>query len=77
MSDLIGSAGILDAARQPVGDSQPPLDFGQQQDAAIRRQPSAVKSGDNGLAADRLQARQREGKVNFGGHGALETVDSG
>ena len=44
---------ILDAAGQPFGDSQPTFHLGQQQDAAIRRQPAAVKASDNRLAADR------------------------
>jgi hypothetical protein len=53
VADLIRGAGILDAARQPFGDPQPMFDFGQQQNAAIRRQPTAIKASDNRLAADR------------------------
>ena len=44
---------VFDAPRQPLGDPQPTLDLGQQQNAAIRRQLTAVKSGDDRLAADR------------------------
>jgi hypothetical protein len=53
MSDLVRGAGVFDTARQPLGDPQPTLDLGQQQNAAIRRQLTAVKSGDDRLAADR------------------------
>ncbi len=53
MPDLLWGARIFDASRQPLGDAQPPLDLGQQQYAAIRRQATAVKTGHNRLAADR------------------------
>ena len=46
-------ARIFHAARQPVRDSQPTLHLGQEQNAAIRRQLTAIKTGDNRLAADR------------------------
>jgi hypothetical protein len=53
MDDSVRRPRIFHAAGQPVGDSQPTLHLGQKQNAAIRRQPAAVKAGDDGLAADR------------------------
>jgi hypothetical protein len=44
---------VLDAARQPLGDPEPPLDLGQHQHSAIRGQPSAVERDLNRLALDR------------------------
>jgi hypothetical protein len=70
MANLVRCAGIFDASRQPLGDPQATLHLGQQQNAAIRRQPAAIKTGDNRLAAD------RQGKINFGVHGAPETAGS-
>ncbi len=40
------------------GDPEPPLDLAQQQDAAIRRQPSAVEPGAQFLARNGWQAGQ-------------------
>ena len=53
MNNPVRRPWILNAARQPVGDSKPTFHFGQQQNAAIRRQSTAVKAGDDWLAADR------------------------
>jgi hypothetical protein len=53
MDNPVRRARIFNAAGQTFGDSQPPLHFGQKQNAAIRRQPPAIKTGDDGLAADR------------------------
>jgi hypothetical protein len=43
---------IGDAASQPLGDAEPPLDLGQHQHAGIRSQPPAVESKMNRLARD-------------------------
>ena len=53
VSDLIRRARVLDAVGQPLGDPQSTLHLSQEQNAAIRRQLTAIKSGDDRLAADR------------------------
>jgi hypothetical protein len=40
-----GIAFVGHAAGKQLGDPEPPLDLAQQQDAAIRRKPSAVEPG--------------------------------
>ncbi len=44
---------IFHAARQPIGDAKPTFHFGKQQNATIRRQPTAIEAGDNWFAEDR------------------------
>jgi hypothetical protein len=53
VSDLVRGARVLNASGQSLGDPQPTLHLGQEQNATIRRQLTAIKSSDDGLAADR------------------------
>ena len=53
VADLVRRAGVFDASRQPLGNPQPALHLRQEQNAAIRRQLTAIKPGDDRLAADR------------------------
>ena len=47
-----GIARVFKTASQPLGDPQPLLDGRQQQDTAIRSQPSAVETDVHRLAGD-------------------------
>ena len=51
--DLIGRARVLDAGGHAIGDAKPLLDLAQNQNAAVRRQQTAIEFGDNRLAEDR------------------------
>ena len=77
VDDLIGAARIVDAARQTLGDTQPPLHLGQSQNATVRRQHAAVETGDHGLAADRRQTAQRQRRIAHGGCGLPEMARIG
>ena len=48
MPDPLGCPRILDAARQTLGQAQPPLNLRQHQHAGIRGQATAVEVGANG-----------------------------
>jgi hypothetical protein len=48
----LGCARILDAARQPIGETEPALDLGEHQDARVRRHPAAVEGDVDRLAGD-------------------------
>ena len=51
--DALCRARIDHAAGQAVGDAEAVLDLAQRQNAAIRGQPPAVKTGDDGFAGHR------------------------
>jgi len=53
MLDPIRCPRVREAARQPLGDAEPPLDLRQHQHAAVRGQPSAVERDVHRLASDR------------------------
>ena len=53
MDDLILSPWIVDAGGEAIGHAKAPLHFAQHEDAAIRRQETAVKTGDHRLTRDR------------------------
>jgi hypothetical protein len=50
--DPLGRPWIFEAARQARGDAEAPLDFGQNQNTAIRGQPSGVEGDVHRLAGD-------------------------
>jgi len=52
MAHPLGRSGILDAARQPIGEAELALDLREQQDARVRRHPPAVERDVHRLAAD-------------------------
>ena len=51
--DLIGRTRIHDAGGEPIGDAKALLDLAQNQNAAVRRQQTAVEFGDDRLAGNR------------------------
>ena len=51
--NVFGRAWILDAGRQATGNPKAPFDLAQQQDAAVRRQQTAIKSDIQTLARNR------------------------
>ena len=53
LGDLLRHARVGDAAGQARSHAEPLLDLTQHQQAAIGRQPPAVKAGNNRLAGDR------------------------
>ncbi len=53
MLGALGSARILDAARQTLADAKPPSDLGQQQDAGVRGEAAAIEGGVNRLTGNR------------------------
>ena len=52
MLDPLGRPRVLEAARQALGDPEAPLDLGQDQNAAVRGQPSGVEGDLHRLAGD-------------------------
>jgi len=50
MHNLFRHPRVLQAGREAVGNTQPAFDFAQGQQPAFRRQPAAVKTGDDRLA---------------------------
>ncbi len=46
-------ARVVDAGGEPLGQTEPPLDLAQSQQAAIGGQKPAVEASDQGLASDR------------------------
>jgi hypothetical protein len=50
--DPLGRPRVLEAARQALGDPKAPLDFGQDQNTAVRGQPSGVEGDVHRLAGD-------------------------
>ena len=67
VGDPLGIARILDAAGEALGNPQPPVDLGQQQDPGIRGQLPAVEGNIDRLAADRWKARQNPRNLPHGG----------
>ena len=51
--DLIRRTRVFDAGGQTIGDAKALFDLAQHQNAAVRRQQSAVEFSHNGLAGDR------------------------
>jgi hypothetical protein len=49
----LGVARVGEAPRQALGDPEPALDLGQDQDAGVRGQPAAVEGGAHRPAGDR------------------------
>ena len=68
-----GIARIGNQPCQPVGDPQAALGGGQQHDAAIGREASAVKVGDDFLAAYGWKEERLARIVGHGGCGALRS----
>ena len=53
VGDRLGRARVHDAGGQAIGDAKALLDLAQNQNAAVRRQQTAVEFGDDRLAGDR------------------------
>ena len=53
------------------------LDLAQGHNAAVRRQQTTVEFRDDGVAGDRLQARQRQRRISHGGGGLTEMARIG
>lgn len=70
MDDARRIAVIGDHRRQLVRQSQTPLGLGQQQYAAIRGEPPAIKGGDHFLAPNGWQRERQQPIVGHGGCGA-------
>jgi len=51
--DLVRRPRIFNAGGQAIGDAKALFDLTQDQNAPIRRQPTAVEFSDDGLAGDR------------------------
>src|SRR4051812_8402575 len=61
-------------ARQPIGDAKPALGLGQEHDAAVGRQASAIESSGDLLARHGWKRECRGCIVRHGGCGSLEGV---
>jgi len=68
--DARGIAPIRHATGKPLGQLKPPLDIAQQQDAAIRRQPTAIEGNAHLLAANGWKSKREKAIVVHGGCGA-------
>jgi hypothetical protein len=51
--DLIRQTRVLNAGGQAIGDAKALFDLAQNQNAAVRRQQTAIEFGDDCLAGDR------------------------
>ncbi len=68
--DARGIARIREAAREPLGDPEPALDFAQKENAGVRGEAPAVEGGADFLAADGWQIEGKKAIVSHGGCGA-------
>ena len=69
MDDPARIALVRDHPGELIGDIQPALRLGQQHDAAVGTDPSAVKGGGNLLAVDDWKAERQKVIVGHGGRG--------
>src|SRR6478609_1166236 len=56
---------------EPLGDAEPMLSLGEQHDAAIRSDPSAIKGGGDLLALNGWKGERQQIIVGHGGRGVL------
>jgi hypothetical protein len=71
MGDPVLIAPVRDYLGEPLGDAEPTLRLGEQHDAAIRRDPSAIKGGSDLLALNGWKGERQQIIVGHGGRGAL------
>ena len=62
---------IRDHLGEPLGNAEPMLRLGEQHDAAIRRDPSAIKGGSDLLPLNGWKRERQQIIVGHGGRGAL------
>ena len=73
MGDPVLIAPVRDYLGEPLGDAEPTLRLGEQHDAAIRRDPSAIKGGSDLLALNGWKGERQQIIVGLGGRGALRS----
>ena len=70
-------AGVGDAAGQSPGNTHPSFCLGQQQHPAVRRQPPAIKSRSNFLAANGWESKRNNSIINHGRRGTFCPASEG
>src|SRR5690348_14528250 len=73
MGDPVLIAPVRNYLGEPLGDAEPTLCLGEQHDAAIRRDPSAIKGGSDLLALNGWKRERQQIIVGHGGRGALRS----
>jgi hypothetical protein len=71
MGDAILIAPVGNHLGKPIGDVEPTLRLGEQHDAAIRSDPSAIKGGGDLLPLNGWKEERQQIIVGHGGRGAL------
>jgi len=71
MGDPVLIAPVGNDLGEPLGDAEPTLRLGEQHDAAIRRDPSAIKGGGDLLALNGWKGERQQIIVGHGGRGEL------
>src|SRR5580704_839245 len=71
MGDPVLIAPVWNDLGEPLGDAEPSLRLGEQHDAAIRRDPSAIKGGGDLLALNGWKGERQQIIVGHGGRGVL------
>jgi hypothetical protein len=67
----MGDPVLIAAVREPLGDAEPTLRLGEQHDAAIRSDPSAIKGGGDLLPLNGWKVERQQIIVGHGGRGVL------
>ena len=73
MGDPVLIAPVRNDLGEPLGDAEPTLRLGEQHDAAIRRDPSAIKGGSDLLALNGWKGERQQIMVGHGGRGVLRS----
>src|SRR5580693_5102111 len=73
MGDPVLIAPVRNYLGEPLGDAEPTLSLGEQHDAAIRSDPSAIKGGGDLLALNDWKGERQQIIVGHGGRGALRS----
>jgi len=71
MGDPVLIAPVGDHLGEPLGDAEPTLRLGEQHDAAIRCDPSAIKGGGDLLPLNGWKGERQQIIVGHGGCGVL------
>jgi len=71
MGDPVLIAPVRNDLGEPLGDAEPTLRLGEQHDAAIRSDPSAIKGGGDLLPLNGWKGERQQIIVGYGGRGVL------
>ena len=73
MGDAVLIAPVRNYFGEPLGEAEPTLRLGEQHNPAIRRDPSAIKTGSAFLPLNGWKRERQQIIVGHGGRGALRS----